>query len=112
MPEHLYVTTQHSTLGVGQRWRCRGELSCVVVALDACPGGVVVNLLLETPTQRVLAPCALERVLPETLECVAEGVDVSEHLEDYQAWKALAQEGRAGHWSCDLAQVLEHSARG
>ena len=86
--------------------------TALIVAIDACPGGFVVNVLLESEQQgdgpnAVLAPVGVQHLESHLVEMIAEQVDVTEYGASYDEWKNLAQLGKAGFFTCSPAEVLK-----
>ncbi|MFO0587438.1 MAG: hypothetical protein U0441_07860 [Polyangiaceae bacterium] len=109
----LYQEATHSKVKIGQLWRCTlpVRLTVLIVAVDSCPGGLVINALLEdgvknTGVDRVLAPTGWQHLEPYLVELLDEGIDVSEHLASYNEWKQLAEDGKAGYFTSAPADVL------
>lgn len=112
-----YTTIEHTKVRVGQRWSCTsGAESIVVVAVDSFPGGTVVNVLIDAidgsgEQKTVLAPVEWEQLNPALREVLGTGVDVSQQVERYLEWKSLANDGKAGIWTCGIAKILENALR-
>ena len=109
----VYQETTHPRVKIGQLWRCTSpvRVSVLIVAVDSCPGGLVMNVLVEDGMKikgvgRVLAPIGWQQLEPCLAELLGEDIDVSEHLASYNEWKQLAQDGKAGHFTCAPAAVL------
>ena len=115
----LYEEATHPRISVGQLWRCAshdGE-TALIVAIDSCPGGLVVNVILEDGSEtngvrQLLAPIEWQHLDAHLGEVIGEHVDISTHLDSYLEWKESAQLGQAGYWTCAPGQIFATVRKG
>ena len=108
----LYKSTVLPEIKIGQVWCLPppGTKKILIVAIDTALNGYVINVLIEdgqdiNGVKSALAPLEWD-VLKIQLDKVVEERDVSEHIDSYEEWKEMAQEGKAGFWQCTPAEVL------
>ena len=62
--------------------------------------------------RQVLAPIGWEHLRDHIGDVVSDGADVSPHLGSYAEWKEMAQDGKAGYWTCSPEQILARVRKG
>jgi hypothetical protein len=115
----LYVEATHPAVEVGQVRRCASPTgaTALIVAVDRGPTGFVMNVLLEdgqdvNGVRRVLAPIGWECLEAHLGDVLTDRADVSPHLASYGEWKEMAQDGKAGYWTCSPELVLASVRKG
>ena len=104
----IYEAAEHAEVEVGQRWASAepNQWEVVIVAIDTSPSGHVMNVLIQDEVVSVLAPVVWSHLGPHLGALLRGGADVSEQLDAYVEWKAAAQAGQAGVWTCSPAAIL------
>ena len=114
----IYNTLQHETLKVGDRWQVKANpdakiKSITIVAVDGAPkDSCCVNIVIDRPDatdkcKAALVPMDYNKLKPSLIKVIERNVDVSEHIESYQNWKAVANQGKAGFWTLDIENIVK-----
>ncbi len=109
----LYKTVELPEIKVGQLLSTSppAKETILIIAIDSGPDGYVINVLIKdgqniNGVDRILAPVKWDILKPILNEVIDDQIDVSDHLESYLDWKEIAQEGKAGYWTCLPSEIM------